>query len=1569
MDPQGRVTTHSTAPYALAWPLNHILAAGCDRKVILYDRDGKPLRIFDYSREDEREFTFACSSPSGQAVVLGSYDRLRLYNWNSGKGIWEESATKDIKNIYTVSALSWKRDGTRVACGTLCGALLVFESVLKRTIWKNKYEMTYVGPNQVLIKPVNSSERGTILKSQFGHEIDDVRIMGRDRYIVARTMHTLLLGDLERNLLSEIMWPNSGRNEKFYFDNINVCLIFNVGELSLVEYGENEILGSVRTEFMNPHLISVRLNERRSNNQTEDNKKLAYLLDLKTICVIDLVYGITIAQVSHDAKVDWLELNETGHKLLFRDKKQRLVLFDPRLGRKESILTNCTFVQWVPGSDVVVAQSLNNLCVWYNIDIPERVTLFPIKGEVVDVVRSEGRTEVVVQDGVHQLGYELDEGLVEFGTAIHDNDFGRAILFLENLSKRPEAEGMWQNLAGIAVNLNNLPVAERCFAALGDVSRTHFLKETIKIGEEFAKSTGGHILECPELWARMAILNKEMKTAEQIYLEQNEMDKALEMYQKFHKWEEALDLAQSKGHADSERLRQKHLKWLLESHQEEKAGNLKEREGDYTGAINLYLAAKQPAKAAKLLQNYSYLLNDDELTNRVISALMKADMSELAGDIYEKLNENFKALECYQKGKSFAKAIDLARRIAPNQIVSLEEQWADSLVESRQLDAAINHYIEAGKTMKALDAAITARQWKKAVQIIQVISDTESVLKYYRKIGDYFQSVKDYSTAEVMYVKGGLIKEAVDMYNNAGKWDKAHKIASNYFDGEEVTAMYLSQAQALESSGKFKEAENLYVSIEKPDMAISMYKKHRQYDNMMKLVNIYHPDLVSVTHGHLAQELEASKQYKLAEYHYLMANDWKSVVNMYRAADMWDEAYRIAKTNGGTDAGNQVAFVWAKSLGGDAAVKLLNRFNILDLCIAYCCENYQFEFAFELAKLSNSDKIPTIHYKYALALEDDGKFSEAEEHFIKAGKPKEAISMYIHMKMWDKAEQVAENHDRDSISEVLVLQAKDAVEQGNYSAIETLLLRAQKPEILIMHYQEADMWADALRVCREYLPSKLAALQNMYEKQTGNKGSRDVALLVNHAREFEQSGQYKQAIQCYLKISQTNSVDTETMMKSLMKAADLTAKFVDSDEAIVISRTLGPKLVELRQYGTAAQLYLSCDLVKEAIDAFINGEDWAGARKTARDLKPSLEIYVEKRYKEYLANSGDVDQLADVDVLAALDLLVRQGLWTQCFETAKQKGPQTLHKYVALYATEMIKRGNLTEVVSLYNKYDAPAFPQNYNIYKRICFEMMISNIPDGMEEYEYWSKLRNMLHKVVENVGASTDAKSPVYSEFETLLRIAHYYAARCAYRESKSLIPLATKISIALLRYTDIIPADKAFYEAGMDAKAAGRNNEAFVFLNHYLDICEAIEEENSEIIDSSDFSATDFPSEIPLPRNKAIDNVRHEEVKDWILAVSMDQKIDQTLPLDDRQLYESCLTSPDYAGNPALPCIVTGYPVLTTRERTAVDFMKTGKVANQNDWNTLMMTAKASFSSSLKGVISFINEWCGGIPSFTF
>ena len=73
------------------------------------------------------------------------------------------------------------------------------------------------------------------------------------------------------------------------------------------------------------------------------------------------------------------------------------------------------------------------MAVWYNMDAPERVTLVDIKGDVVDIARDEGKTEVIVQEGQHQLSYELDEGLIEFGTAIDDGDFDRAVAFLVRL--------------------------------------------------------------------------------------------------------------------------------------------------------------------------------------------------------------------------------------------------------------------------------------------------------------------------------------------------------------------------------------------------------------------------------------------------------------------------------------------------------------------------------------------------------------------------------------------------------------------------------------------------------------------------------------------------------------------------------------------------------------------------------------------------------------------------------------------------------------------------------------------------------------------------------------------------------------------------------------------------------------------------------------------------------------------------------------------------------------------------------------------------------------------------------
>lgn len=66
-DSQGKVLIHSVPPSALVWLQGHILAAGCDKRVVFYNSQGKIVKTFDYSREnDEYEFTVAAASPSGQ---------------------------------------------------------------------------------------------------------------------------------------------------------------------------------------------------------------------------------------------------------------------------------------------------------------------------------------------------------------------------------------------------------------------------------------------------------------------------------------------------------------------------------------------------------------------------------------------------------------------------------------------------------------------------------------------------------------------------------------------------------------------------------------------------------------------------------------------------------------------------------------------------------------------------------------------------------------------------------------------------------------------------------------------------------------------------------------------------------------------------------------------------------------------------------------------------------------------------------------------------------------------------------------------------------------------------------------------------------------------------------------------------------------------------------------------------------------------------------------------------------------------------------------------------------------
>lgn len=77
------------------------------------------------------------------------------------------------------------------------------------------------------------------------------------------------------------------------------------------------------------------------------------------------------------------------------------------------------------------------------------------------------------------------------------------------------------------------------------------------------------------------------------------------------------------------------------------------------------------------------------------------------------------------------------------------------------------------------------------------------------------------------------------------------------------------------------------------------------------------------------------------------------------------------------------------------------------------------------------------------------------------------------------------------------------------------------------------------------------------------------------------------------------------------------------------------------------------------------------------------------------------------------------------------------------------------------------------------------------------------------ENLSQGSESNSPQHEYFETILLIIHYYATRSAALGHDQLKPIAAKLAVSLLRHTDVIPVDKAFYEAGAICRVSRRDN----------------------------------------------------------------------------------------------------------------------------------------------------------------
>lgn len=119
---------------------------------------------------------------------------------------------------------------------------------------------------------------------------------------------------------------------------------------------------------------------------------------------------------------------------------------------------------------------------------------------------------------------------------------------------------------------------------------------------------------------------------------------------------------------------------------------------------------------------------------------------------------------------------------------------------------------------------------------------------YYKQIARHYAEIRQMDLAEKYFINAGEFVEAFEMYVRSNKWDQAYQVISRYLPESEYTMLYVQEARKFEGEGHFKDAEKMYLSANEPDLAINMYKKAKQYDNMIRLVTKFRKDLLKDTH-------------------------------------------------------------------------------------------------------------------------------------------------------------------------------------------------------------------------------------------------------------------------------------------------------------------------------------------------------------------------------------------------------------------------------------------------------------------------------------------------------------------------------------------------------------------------------------------------------------------------------------------------------------------------------------------------------------------------------------------------
>lgn len=277
------------------------------------------------------------------------------------------------------------------------------------------------------------------------------------------------------------------------------------------------------------------------------------------------------------------------------------------------------------------------------------------------------------------------------------------------------------------------------------------------------------------------------------------IDEAVQVYRELHLHQRAEVICSD---AEREAIHQESIDWLISTKQSTLAAQLKAQRGDYRGALELLMNDRAYLSAFELV-NKVQTIDANALSEHAIEALAgnleTANHFVQAATLVSKppIKDHMRALALFRRGGAYAEAISLARQSLPNECVYIEKEWADSLATSGRYEHAINHYIEAHETRKAVDCALKAGDFDSAEKFLSSNQMEENSTDLCLRLGEAKYLAGEVDGAVKWFSQADQPLLALSGYTSVGRYDDAVQFSVHHFPGTNVADVLLNEAQRL----------------------------------------------------------------------------------------------------------------------------------------------------------------------------------------------------------------------------------------------------------------------------------------------------------------------------------------------------------------------------------------------------------------------------------------------------------------------------------------------------------------------------------------------------------------------------------------------------------------------------------------------------------------------------------------------------------------------------------------------------------------------------------------------------